>query len=355
MVKIEKNKEEKLWDKKVLLLIVIALILITFSFIAPLIFSKLSWGAEFDERTGVIGDTIGGIMNPFLALAGVLITFLAFYMQLRANRIQIDNFKEELKVQKEESRIRQFEAQYYEMLRFHKENVNELEISVAERDANGNFIYKTVRGRDVFRYFANELEMVYNYIVEIDFATKDQFGLAYSAFFNGAINQFEYEELEVFMMKFKTEFLTSGEISTENKELDSFYNTTPIARYSLLKGHENLLGHYYRHLYHTVKFIALEDEKFISYYQKRNYLRILRAQLSNYEQLMLFYNYLVYAPEWEVDNKFLSEYRMIHNLYPALLYDSKYLKAKYEELKSKQKDVRSYKKNDHIFEAQKHD
>lgn len=31
---------------------------------------------DFSE-TGPIGDTIGGIMNPFIALVGILLTFLA--------------------------------------------------------------------------------------------------------------------------------------------------------------------------------------------------------------------------------------------------------------------------------------
>ncbi|WP_373060417.1 hypothetical protein [Zunongwangia sp. H14] len=52
-------------------------------------------------ETGQIGDTIGGILNPFIALAGVLLTFLAFYMQIKANQIQITQFNEGLKKEKE--------------------------------------------------------------------------------------------------------------------------------------------------------------------------------------------------------------------------------------------------------------
>ncbi|PAM94686.1 hypothetical protein B4N84_11980 [Flavobacterium sp. IR1] len=51
--------------------------------------------------TGPIGDTIGGLMSPFIALTGVLLTFLAFYMQIKANQIQIIQFKKGLAKEKE--------------------------------------------------------------------------------------------------------------------------------------------------------------------------------------------------------------------------------------------------------------
>lgn len=360
MAESDDNENDKyiLWDDKVIYLIVLAILLVLFSFIAPFLFSKLSSGIEFNANTGAIGDTIGGIMNPFIAIAGIAVTFLAFYMQLRANQIQIDNFKKELNTQKRENQISQFESQFYEMLRLHKENVNEIKINIAERssDARG-FIYTSVSGRDVFRYFSNELQITYNYLIESDleYTDTESFHIAYGAFFNGAITRIEFDELTPLIEEFQNEFLKEGSISINNPEKESFYTTTPIAKYRLLQGHENLLGHYYRHLYHSVKFIAHQDEKLINYEKKRSYLRILRAQLSNFEQLMLFYNYLVYAPEWEEENKFLTDYRMIHNLYPALLYDSKYLKDSYDSLKSKQSKVRIYKDDDFIFEAQKHD
>lgn len=39
-------------------------------------------------NTGEIGDTIGGTMSPFVGIAGVIMTFVAFMMQVRANEIQ---------------------------------------------------------------------------------------------------------------------------------------------------------------------------------------------------------------------------------------------------------------------------
>ncbi|MDA2042109.1 hypothetical protein PDN33_05780 [Bacillus cereus] len=62
----------------------------------------------------------------------------------------------------------------------------------------------------------------------------------------------------------------------------------------LYKEHENIIGHYYRNLYRIVKLI--QNNTFDSESQerdneeKRQYRGILRAQLSSFELLMLFYN-----------------------------------------------------------------
>lgn len=94
MDKVKKN------DKVIIGLIIISVLLILFSFLAPIIFTNPSNNQRYNFKdTGPIGDTIGGLMNPFIALAGVFITFLAFYMQLKANKIQIDLFNRNQKEQ----------------------------------------------------------------------------------------------------------------------------------------------------------------------------------------------------------------------------------------------------------------
>lgn len=102
-----KSQKKKANDKIIIGLIVISILLIAFSFLAPLIFTSPSSNQRYNFKdTGAIGDTIGGLMNPFIALAGVLITFLAFYMQVKANKIQIDIFntnqKEQINLLKEQ-------------------------------------------------------------------------------------------------------------------------------------------------------------------------------------------------------------------------------------------------------------
>jgi hypothetical protein len=52
--------------------------------------------------------------------------------------------------------------------------------------------------------------------------------------------------------------------------------------------HQSTLGHYFRDLYHIVSFV--NDHTAISESEKKKYMGILRAQLSNYEILLLAYN-----------------------------------------------------------------
>ncbi|GHT47677.1 hypothetical protein FACS189440_08910 [Bacteroidia bacterium] len=70
------------------LLIIASGVLLLFSFIAPAVFTQNHWKIDFTQDTGVIGDTIGGIMNPFISIVSVIAMFLAFYMQLQANKLQ---------------------------------------------------------------------------------------------------------------------------------------------------------------------------------------------------------------------------------------------------------------------------
>lgn len=99
--KTDKNIQPKKKNDKIIIgLIILSVLLIIISFLAPIIFTAPSNNQRYNfKETGPIGDTIGGLMNPFIALAGVFITFLAFYMQLKANKIQIDLFNRNQKEQ----------------------------------------------------------------------------------------------------------------------------------------------------------------------------------------------------------------------------------------------------------------
>ena len=93
------NKSYKGWYLFVIIVIVFALS-------APYLFTR-NGIIDFTE-TGQIGDTIGGTMGPFIALAGVIVTFLAFLMQKKANDIisdqhEGDKKREEEKLQNEYS------------------------------------------------------------------------------------------------------------------------------------------------------------------------------------------------------------------------------------------------------------
>lgn len=294
------------------------------------------------------GDYFGGVMNPLIGITAAFITFLAFYIQFVANRKITNQFK-----------IQQFESQFYEMIRLHKENVNELEITQIEMErllsSTGTPLSfmpksKSIKGREVFKILSNELEMTYRNVLKYVEHKKIAFEEAYGIFFNGLdIAEDNLLELTGFRQRFRDAFLEPTRIKQQN----IFEGIFVIAKYELFQGHENQLGHYYRHLYQSVKFVANYDSAVLKYRDKRKYLRLLRAQLSNYEQLMLFYNwYSGYGYNWE-KNKFFSEFRMIHNLPNNIFFDfdKEHFKAVKQSIRTSNPKYTMLDDQDYLYES----
>lgn len=328
--KLNNNSIAKLLDKRSKLVLGIAVTFIVFSFIAPVIFVQDSiLGINF-MKTGPIGDTIGGIMNPFIALAGIFLTFLAFYIQVLANQQQRDSFRKELDEQKVQFSKNQFENQFYEMLRLHKENVNEISITLLSSYYSGKETVKfesKINGRETFKIFLNEITILYGVSKNIfKNENKDSWlNKAYHIFFQGITRDKNNKNITGNYGLFIEELLDIREQNkinntTFNNKMHKFSINAERFNYLLFNGQSTLLAHYYRHLYQTVKFVANQD-RLLDYSEKRKYLRILRAQLSNQEQAMLFYNWKSeFGANWEnKDNHFFTDYRMIHNLYNDLL------------------------------------
>lgn len=88
----------------------------------PWLLAKHTW-IDFSS-TGEIGDTIGGIMGPFIAIAAAGLTFIAFWVQYKAN-IQ----------QRHDIAIERFESNLFEMIHIQQEITNGLKIkSIGESE-----------------------------------------------------------------------------------------------------------------------------------------------------------------------------------------------------------------------------
>lgn len=150
------------------------------------------------DSIGTIGDAVGGILNPIIAIGAALLTFLAFYIQFEANRQVKKQFESQ-----------QFESQFYEMIRLHKENINEMKITGYHGVLARNFIRDTTgsitsieeslsretrftEGRKVFVTMNTELIacyeilVIYDSIWSVKIPKKALFELAYQFFFFGS-------------------------------------------------------------------------------------------------------------------------------------------------------------------------
>ena len=72
------------------------------------------------------------------------------------------------------------------------------------------------------------------------------------------------------------------------------------------KDHQTELGHYYRYLYNVIRFVANSE------YSDGPYIKLIRAQLSDQELLMLFYNCTsVYGGNFK---KYISDFALLDNM-----------------------------------------
>jgi len=357
-------------------LLCIGFVLVVFSFYAPYLvlhYLKAGISGENAEEqaiqriyqiSGPIGDTMGGIMNPFIAMAGVIVTGLAFYMQYKANKAVLEA-NDALRVQnieqKEQYRFDKFESQFYEMLRLHKENVNEIELSI--KDPIFSFKIKTdklgegfkttefshfgeqkeVRGRKVFEFYIQEFHSLLSFIScsEKRKINQDSFSEAYSYLFHGLpmISDTDLHSLDSVYPSYREVVGRFLEKNPEDQMMDQKYLKS---YFQLYKGHADYLAHYYRHLYMLVKFVidSYEISKILKdRVECLRYLKIIRGQLSNAEQIMLFYNWIAggeegYGADWEnIDleygsHKFFTKYYMLKNLAFDSLYDIYFVKAR---------------------------
>ena len=131
-------------------------------------------------------------------------------------------------------------------------------------------------------------------------------------------------------------------LSEEAKQL--VYETEFVKYYG---GHQHRLGHYFRHLFQSYKYLNYHND--LTEKDKYFYGKTLRAQLSTYEQALLFINSvsslgmkweftpetdLLKAKENKQNSKLITRYNLIKNL-PGyhlfgLRYKTYYPNVKYE-------------------------
>lgn len=307
----------------------LSIIFITLGIFGFLIILLPYFFPEVNFKTlGELGSFSNGILSPIVGIAATLLTFLAFYVQYLAN----------LEIQKQ-FQIQQLESQFYEMLRLHKENINEmkitgydsLETTISSTQGEDNTIERSeiirfTEGRKVFVTMNTELLASITLVKKFNeewgkpLAKKQVLKLAYQFFFFGSksgsvkvkkvkkklIRNFAIE-LEAIRAKHKRSFGQDNRFGLGNDETTEIY-----IKYKPFSGHESRLGHYYRHLFNTVEYIV--DQKIISTKEKRKYLKLLRSQMSNDEHLLLYYNYIIgFGKEWG-NKEYLTTYRMAKNL-----------------------------------------
>lgn len=181
---------------------------------------------------GEWGDFFGGVLNPiltFMTFMGLLITIVIQQTELRESRREMKRSADALLEQIQNAKRQNFESTFFQMLSVHTGIVSAIDLVNDE----GN----VTRGRDCFNVFYTRLNKAYR------------------------ANQK------------KVEHGGASDIEVLRRSYAQFWAK-----------HQIELGHYFRFLYNIVRFI--KESNFVD----GPYLRLVRAQLSDQETLVIFYN-----------------------------------------------------------------
>jgi len=327
------NNIIKTFDRSFWIYIGIFLFLVIVILFFPYLFSQYSFhGIDFTPVNG-ISNTIG-IISPFIAILAAGLTFLAFWVQFKANEQQRYDIKKE-----------RFESTFYELLKFHKQNVDDLKIeNLNQRELFQELYYELgftySISKEAFDTILKTSEETTKNILN-NYPTIKIINLSYQIFFYGYNYIYSITDIQAGLPK-KIWQEVRPELINRFKEYDDYWEkgdySLRVQRktkglklegggklssfYKPFVGQSKLLGHYYRNLYQIVKYIDGQDGQFLSFNQKYDYVKTLRAQLSDHEQVILYYNSLsTLGYDWFAEQKdsLIVRYKLIKNA-PLVLF-----------------------------------
>lgn len=112
--------------KKLEIALAIGIILII---LAPYILTRSFGLIEFNDSTGVVGDTIGGITGPICSLLGSLLIYFALKAQIDANKLIYDQFEH----QKIQEKYHKLSSYITEQIKLIREDIHEFSITKENR------------------------------------------------------------------------------------------------------------------------------------------------------------------------------------------------------------------------------
>jgi hypothetical protein len=237
----------------------------------------------------LLGDFMAGSVGAIWSLAGLFFIYVAFlgqkqqllnqqleimYSQLevRYTRLELVGQKEEMIEQNKTLRQQRFENTFFQMLSLFNSIVNSLDIR------NRKTRSVTTSGRDCFEVFYRKLTIHLSHILK--------------------------------------------EKDPTNENLDTASVSEAISAYDELYSNDKSdMSHYFRTIYHIIKFVDRSNVD-----SKKQYIAIARAQLSSYEQILIFYNCL-HNNGVEKFKPLIEKYALFKNIDRSLIINQDHLEA----------------------------
>ncbi len=326
-------------DRRFIIPLIIFIVLIAISCSFPILFTRYSI-VSFSQ-TGQIGDTIGGIMSPFVAIIASALTFLAFWVQYEANQ---------------EQRL-QFNTQSQDQLFFRLIDAQESKIinssfKIGDREIS-SFQVTEIIVKEFLKQLKTESRSLARQVVRNQFETLE--GLYYQKMFeaNGIPPHLWDSEKERFIANMRRlntnerwEYIKTyfGSLYYESEEQTNvletiggvyFYRIGFEEReysYSIAYQHvEKEFGSFLDGYFKGAEFIAeiIENSK-----NEKIYIQYYVSQLTKFEKLLLFY-YVAGGKRSANYVSFANTYNLFSDIhqYSNLLIDSPDRDQITEELK----------------------
>lgn len=239
------------------------------------------------EGASYFGQFVGGYFGTIISIAAALLLFANLLNQSMTN-----------------ARVA-FESHFYRMMDYHFHHVATLEVRHVRSTG------EIVSGNRAFIVFKLHLERLLHGVQQI--ATEMELNLpdhsvadiAAVAFFYGMEDEnrlFLVEKLRVYP---QNEEIVDRLLAYKEERLK-------LAGEHVGRPNQTNLGSYFRNMYHLIKYV--DTRRFLSAREKRRYINVLRAQLSNMELWLLYFNLVSrFGRKW-IQYDYVMRYQLIRNL-----------------------------------------
>lgn len=255
------------------------------------------------ELAAKFGDFIGGFIGTLFGFLSVLILAYSILRQTFENR---------------KSNVK---SSFFKMIDYHYKNVEQIELT---KPGNDDVIEKGRRGfvayKIQFKRLLQAISMI-NKKYEFGLKAHDIASIAYMVFYYGVDNSWE---------EFLKEKISCYDCREQLvKELIEMSHKNPELK--LCRTNQTILSAYFRNMYNAIKLVDREDN--FTKDEKYELIKIYRAQLSNPELYILFFNVISpFGKKWREMN-FVKKYNLVKNIPHDYLdsYDAKkYFDITYE-------------------------
>ena len=239
------------------------------------------------ELASNFGSFLGGFIGTIFSILSVL---LLIYTILYQNN---------------ESKKSALETNFFRMIDYHNQNVNQLKIANLDTLKKDD-IYEKRRAFVQFKIQIHRLfEIVNDIVKEKDYNLnhKQIADIVYVVFYYGIDGSW----VNFIESKFKRYAPIHKELA---KEIQDRINQNPNLKIG--RTNQTNLSTYFRNMYNAIKLI--DETKILEKREKKELITIYRAQLSNPELYVIFFNVLSrFGRKWN-EKKYITKYELIKNI-----------------------------------------